>query len=418
MQRKEPRLVLRGACWYILYPGNSRGKSTRTGDGELAKLALADFVRRRSGNVAERVLVQSVVIDDGTRAPRPIRRQQIIDKGDNVNYGLTVHQAIEDYLVEHARSNIVAKENAEISARYFRTHFSARKRVVDLQESDFISYARKRRKAKIRLLRNPKPAGNGTIRRELGMLAATFRHAARKKRIRQDDVPYIPLPAPPPPRDRWLTREEEDRLIAACPVDEADELARRSAAIRERVQREGFIGPPCAPLQTKPDPRLTRIYRFLMLAIETGARKAALETLTWLQVDFKVGTIDLNPRGRIQTKKKRARVKINAVLRSILQRAYDERRTGFVLDHKGDIRTSFENLVERSGLKDVTPHVLRHTWATRAAQIGVPIREIAGWLGDSIATVERTYFHHHPDFLRAAANWREKEKHLHSRRIH
>jgi integrase len=52
----------------------------------------------------------------------------------------------------------------------------------------------------------------------------------------------------------------------------------------------------------------------------------------------------------------------------------------------------------------VTPHTFRHTWATWAAQRGVPLFEIAGMLGDTMKTVEKNYAHHHPDHLRGAVN--------------
>jgi len=51
----------------------------------------------------------------------------------------------------------------------------------------------------------------------------------------------------------------------------------------------------------------------------------------------------------------------------------------------------------------VTPHTLRHTAATWLMQRGVPIWQAAGYLGMSAQMIERTYGHHHPDYLRAAA---------------
>jgi len=58
----------------------------------------------------------------------------------------------------------------------------------------------------------------------------------------------------------------------------------------------------------------------------------------------------------------------------------------------------------------VSPHILRHTWATRTARNGVSMREIADFLGDDIRTVEKNYYHQHPDYLHAAADWRECER--------
>ena len=51
----------------------------------------------------------------------------------------------------------------------------------------------------------------------------------------------------------------------------------------------------------------------------------------------------------------------------------------------------------------VTPHTLRHTAATWLMQRGVPIWQAASYLGMSAVMVERTYGHHHPDYMRGAA---------------
>jgi integrase len=68
-----------------------------------------------------------------------------------------------------------------------------------------------------------------------------------------------------------------------------------------------------------------------------------------------------------------------------------------------DIKRGFATACERAALSDVTPHVLRHTCATWLMQRGVPIWDAAGFLGMTRETLERVYGHHHPDFLRSAA---------------
>jgi hypothetical protein len=45
----------------------------------------------------------------------------------------------------------------------------------------------------------------------------------------------------------------------------------------------------------------------------------------------------------------------------MLERAFAEKMSGWVLDHRGNIRTSFETLTTKAGFDDVTPHILRHT---------------------------------------------------------
>ncbi len=353
MEGKGTRLVRRsGGIWYIAWPGNSRGRSTGTRDRALAERALAAFIQEGGREV--------------------------------VGVGYTLGAAIDDYMAEHILERAASVGTARIMADQILTWWPHDISVRDVTEGEVLRYIEARRAGRVVLKKKPKPASDGTLRRELGFLAAACRHAARKKRIELGDVPYVPMPPAPPPRDRYLSVEEEEQLVGACQV-ETLASARNPA-------------------------RLTRIWRFLILALETAARREAIETLTWFQVDFGTGTINLNPPGRRQTNKRRAVVRMSNRLRTMLERAFREKTTAFVLDHAGEVRTAFENLVMRAKLEDVTPHTLRHTWATRAAQAGVPMREIADWLGDSIQTVEKNYYKRSPHYLSAAIDWREKER--------
>src|ERR1700759_4428733 len=72
------------------------------------------------------------------------------------------------------------------------------------------------------------------------------------------------------------------------------------------------------------------------------------------------------------------------------------------------VKTGFASGVRLAGLNvavgNVTPHTLRHTAATWLMQAGAPMWEAAGFLGMSEKTLRETYGHHHPDYLRGAAN--------------
>lgn len=68
----------------------------------------------------------------------------------------------------------------------------------------------------------------------------------------------------------------------------------------------------------------------------------------------------------------------------------------------GAIRRGFGSIVTASGLRDVTPHVLRHTAAVHLAATGVSMRRIAQFLGHSdSATPEVVYTMFAPDHIRA-----------------
>jgi integrase len=213
----------------------------------------------------------------------------------------------------------------------------------------------------------------GTIRRELGVLRASINHAHKNGRLTR--VVAIHVPDRPEPRDRWLTRKEAAALL-------------RAALAEPRVRLH-------LPL-------------FIVLGLYSGARKDAILSLRWSQVDLNAGRIDFNTPGARRTNKRRARIPIPARLLGHLRRA-SKRGTelSFVISEDGhrlgDVKRGFASACQRAGLEGVSPHVLRHTCATWLMQRGVPMWEAAGFLGMSRETLERVYGHHHPDYLRTAA---------------
>jgi integrase len=137
-----------------------------------------------------------------------------------------------------------------------------------------------------------KTASASTARTELQALNAALQWACKKEFISK--APRIVLPQRPPPRERWLTREEADRLIASC------------GAHHIRV--------------------------FVEIALRTGARSGAIKSLTWDRVDFGQRLIDFREPGRIQTRKKRVQVHIVDILLPVLQEAYEMRTTQWVIE--------------------------------------------------------------------------------------
>ena len=98
---------------------------------------------------------------------------------------------------------------------------------------------------------------------------------------------------------------------------------------------------------------------------------------------------------------------INSVLRAMLEPRKREARSEFVFARPDGRRicsfyAAFMGACRRAGLKDVSPHVLRHTFASRLAMAGVDLRtiqELGGW--KSLAMVER-YSHLSPSHKAAA----------------
>jgi integrase len=291
----------------------------------------------------------------------------LILEGDRRKDGdMPVSAVLDDYWNQHAR-NVESAVRIDIMIRHLREFFNDTL-VSEIDRTALDGYSKQRRNA---------DTADGTLRNELTCLTTAMRHCVREKRLDGHLVPHIALPTAPPAKERWLTAEEAGRLRAAC-----------GDSLRLRV--------------------------FVEIALNTASRRAAIETLTWFQVDLTQRVINFNPPGRKQTKKRRAKVPISDALLPWLVRAKAEIKGEFVLGDRGSMFAAFNAAVKRAGLykagrENVTPHTLRHTWATWAAQSRVNLWEIAGVLGDTLATVERKYAHHHPDYLRDAVNFLKRE---------
>lgn len=141
-----------------------------------------------------------------------------------------------------------------------------------------------------------------------------------------------------------------------------------------------------------------------MLALHTVARRGAILDLTWGRTDLDRRLIDF---GQGRGLKRRTVVPINDALLPVIQAAYQIRTCEFVVEWRSkqvaDVKTTFRKAAIRAELPWLHPHLLRHSAATWMALAGVPLREIARFLGDREDVVERRYAKFHPDYLRSAA---------------
>lgn len=151
----------------------------------------------------------------------------------------------------------------------------------------------------------------------------------------------------PRTRLRFLEPEEEARLLAVC-----DE-----------------------PLRT-----------LILVALNTGLRvHAEAMTLQWASVDLKRGTLTVESayakNGKTRT------VPLNSVVRAALEQLP---RKGDVVFRHGSVGKAFRKACRAAKITGVTPHTLRHTFATRLCENGVDLRmvqELGGWA--SLALVQR-----------------------------
>ena len=204
--------------------------------------------------------------------------------------------------------------------------------------------------------------GAATLRYELSMLSVALRHAGKPRKVWR--------PAAPERQVRHLTHAEFEKWYAEVKAPHA------------------------------------RLY--VLLGLFTMARPSAILELTWDRVDFERRQIDLNPRGRRQTKKRRPVVAINDELLDALQEAHRGRQSEFVVERGAkqvrNIKKAFQAASARSGTR-VTPYTLRHTGAVWAAEAGASMDELAQFMGhDDSVTTSTHYARYSPGHLMGVAS--------------
>lgn len=209
----------------------------------------------------------------------------------------------------------------------------------------------------------------GTIATELGHLRNVLVWSVKQKLIAA--APHIERPTPPKRPEHHLTRQQCRDMIAAA--------------------------------------HLPHLKLYLILALATGARNAALLELTWDRVDFERGKINLRNPAITRPHKGRAIVPMNRTLRAALTEAHAGALTDFVIEWKGhacqSVKRGIKVVARAAGIPgSVHPHLFRHTAAVHMAEAGIPMEEIAQMLGhDDVATARNIYARFSPDHLRQAA---------------
>lgn len=350
LSKKPNRFGVWDICWTDAGSGRSRRRSTGEANNASAQKVLANFIllSEREERVSDAVLVGDV---------------------------------LEAYWKGHVLKRVIGQGTQRNAIDHLKATLG-RLRPVEIDQDDIDEHCERRAAGDVAWIdedgktRGGQKAGPGALRRELGVLSAAMHYGSglRPPLVAVADIPRFTMPEEPAPADRVLSTEEAQKL--------------------------------CAAARNINDLRLSRCYRSVMLFLHTAARKTAVTELTWFQVDLERRLIRYNPEGRRQTAKRRPAVPISDELYPILVRAKAEATSEYVLDHPGSLRATFRTACKRAGLVDVTPHTLRHTWATWAARSGVSLWDIAGVLGDRVETVTRRYAHHSPDYLRNAVNLR------------
>ena len=182
-----------------------------------------------------------------------------------------------------------------------------------------------------------------TVNRYLALIRNVLR-TARDEWQWIDSMPKVRLLPGEVQRDRWLTREEAQRLIDSCA------------------------------------PHLAALVRF---ALATGCRAREITDLEWARVDLARRTAWLDrtkngtPRG----------VPLNADALAVLESVHGQHPV-YCFTYRGEpigwdvTNTAWQTALKKAGITDFRFHDLRHTWASWHRQAGTScdeLKDLGGW---------------------------------------
>lgn len=139
----------------------------------------------------------------------------------------------------------------------------------------------------------------------------------------------------------------------------------------------------------------------------TGCRVGEGSALDMADYDPATGQIRItktfsasNGSGPPKSKNSRRTLTLPPQARLVVEEAIDGRTTGVMFRNSGgrrattnNVGTFFPKLLKELGLRKRTSHAMRHGVATALVASGVPLGDVAKWMGDSVQMIVKTYLH-------------------------
>lgn len=266
---------------------------------------------------------------------------------------------IENRKIAGLRSHVEVKRIVEILVEHFGS-----KRIRSITHGDIVQFKTKRLDTPVKPPKTKKKAPNAapprqrsiaTVNRELTVLKRMLSIALREGWILRHPFSgsdTIISAADETKRTRTLSRQEEELLLDAC------------------------------------DGRRAKLKGIVIMALDTGMRRGEILSLKWQDVDLRNRRINIQA---MNTKTLTARTvpittRLLAELEALPRRSASARVFGIT----DTIKRSWGTAKQIAGITDLKFHDLRHTFATRLVQGGLPIAELSRILGHTnVATTFR-----------------------------
>jgi integrase len=292
------------------------------------------------------------------------------------------------------------RENCEYMQRVHISPFMGEQKVTDVQRGDIEALTR----ALLKRGLAPK-----SVRNILGFLHGVFEHAIDERLIRENPVRRAEKPGRKRkganPDLQFLSVSELEAVIRSIP----DEIVIRKPA----PTRKGRRGPAPPP---SPDV-LGPVLRVVILAAAmTGLRQSELLGLRWRDIDWQTQRIRVrnayvrgehSSYGKSELSTRRSvplATRLAGELDSWSKRTHYNSEDDLVFAHprKGTpldgskVTKRFKKACVDANVKPIRFHSLRHTFATRLAASGVPMRTLQEFLGHADSKTTQIYAHYAP----------------------
>ena len=195
-----------------------------------------------------------------------------------------------------------------------------------------------------------------SAKRDLGTLQAILSKTHREGHLQA--VPPFPRFRKPKARCRWLSVEEEKRLLVAA---------------------------------------MKHLKPIIAFALDTGGRRGEILGLDWRHVDLVRGTVTFVDTKNGEDRSIRLTDRAKKVLADL-----EPKQSGPVFTYRGkaiaSVKHAFDKAKELAGIEDFRFHDLRHTFASRLVQQGVSLYEVMHLTGHKSFVMVQRYAHLAPDF--------------------
>lgn len=234
-----------------------------------------------------------------------------------------------------------------------------------------------------------------TLLRDIASLSGVFSRAVKMGKLEHNPVRNVDKPRiDRRPKVRYLNGDEEARLRAAMTTRDEDALAARKSANEWRRERGYELFP-------EPQRFLDPLTVAVILSMNTGLRRGELLSLLWSDVDLKDEYLTV--RGAHAKTGDTRHLPLNEEAVSTLKawmKDSDSKERVFAVTTS--FKKSWKALLDKARITRFRWHDLRHHFASRLVQAGVPLNTVRELLGHGSLAMTLRYAHLAPSQAREA----------------